>query len=421
MDVGKLLSELMSKPNSYFCIQSECENANLRDVSKLIEEIYDEKYIMAIQQCVIGSYLDNAKKDPNILNNILTEISRSDSIISLDILGIPNTVLVKHDQPENKRLIIDIYIGLHFINSLRREIPNFIYTYGSLVCGAPSGSKLCSRKYLEEIYGFFEYVDMSERFPDGDFINILLQVLLSLQVAYEGLGFVHRNLVPENIILRDPPYGRDIIQYDTRNGTYYLKCNKVATIINFGYSSVDWVDSPITDSLRLLQYLYRIFPQEKAIFDIFSKISREDVDHINLIEFIIRTFKVDIFGEIPYEDEKRLMSYENRDDELFYKYCYSIEAKFYQMVNNLNNLIRNRRGWRTYEELLKYLDEILSQKIEIKDFMEKYDDMIFNTNMMDRDPIILELFQDLENYVLENNLQNDERYKRILEKYRIVF
>ena len=154
MDVSEIVNELISKPNSYFCIQSECENANLRDVSELVEDIYDENYVMAIQQCVIGSYLDNAKKDPNILNNILTEILGSGSIISLDILGIPNTVLVKHGNPENKRLITDIYLGLYFINSLRREIPNFIYTYGYLICGAPSGSKLCSRKYREEIYGF---------------------------------------------------------------------------------------------------------------------------------------------------------------------------------------------------------------------------------------------------------------------------
>lgn len=163
--------------------------------------------------------------------------------------------------------IHEVFAALKAINPLRTFCPNFSVLYGGFVCGKPDGisGKLCGGN-VDVPYTIYEAVpgdtlfktltalqDNQERetkleeFVDKSYAEILsslLQLYFSLKTAHrQAFNFSHRDLHVENVIMR-PLKKEMLIRYRSQvmdriqsipalDIDYYVRCNHVATIIDY--------------------------------------------------------------------------------------------------------------------------------------------------------------------------------------------
>lgn len=127
-------------------------------------------------------------------------------------------------------------VGLS-LNSLRKYIPNFAYTYDSCFTGN------CKIKEDLPYYIVNEYVEGETltvycKKPEVDVVTYLsyyMQVMLAVVAANEKLGFGHHDLHTDNVILR-PDLNRKnfYINYKVMGGSYNVYVfDKVATVVDF--------------------------------------------------------------------------------------------------------------------------------------------------------------------------------------------
>jgi len=103
-------------------------------------------------------------------------------------------------QPNNysKELenIHESFIGLKCTNTLISKIPNFAYIFGPL----KNSPNLIFVEYIPRSIPFSEWLRYSFNF--ADYINILIQINLAIQVAQNFVGFIHYDLYPWNIMIQ---------------------------------------------------------------------------------------------------------------------------------------------------------------------------------------------------------------------------
>lgn len=119
-----------------------------------------------------------------------------------------------------------VFIGLKCINELCREIPNFSYTYN----------------YYTDVKGNMVVISekLFNKMPLEDFLmrnpqkltEILIQIFLALQLAFERCCFQHGNLLPKNVFVQtfDSPIK---IVYNLRGKALALNTKYVVVITNF--------------------------------------------------------------------------------------------------------------------------------------------------------------------------------------------
>ena len=163
--------------------------------------------------------------------------------------------------------IHEIFAALKAINALRSFCPNFSVLYGGFICGKPDGisGKLCGGSVdvpytiyeavpgdsffktitaLQDNYGpnakLEETVDKSY----AEILATLMQLYFALKTAHrQAYNFSHRDLHVENIIMR-PLKQEMLVRYRSQlmapiesipvlDIDYYVRCNHVATIIDY--------------------------------------------------------------------------------------------------------------------------------------------------------------------------------------------
>lgn len=129
--------------------------------------------------------------------------------------------------------IHDAYVGINAINELTKLIPNFAYTFAYY----QNYDKV--NVIVEYIYGetLFDYIK-STNFKFDEYLLILIQICLALEVAQNKCGLVHYDLTPWNIILQrlEEPINVDyIVEY---NKILRVKTSIIPVIIDFGKSQV---------------------------------------------------------------------------------------------------------------------------------------------------------------------------------------
>ena len=76
----------------------------------------------------------------------------------------------------------------------------------------------------------------------GEFLNILIQIVLALNYAYQKIGFSHNDLHSENILIRqlNQPVviGYPWLDENGQEKTWYLRTSQVATFIDYGRSII---------------------------------------------------------------------------------------------------------------------------------------------------------------------------------------
>ena len=99
-------------------------------------------------------------------------------------------------------------IGLE-LNNIRNLVSNFIATFGLFKCNIGYNITIpCSinNKKYERDYLLLEYIEgnsllkysLDKNISNDEYLNILLQILLALNIAYNNIEFVHYNLHMKN-------------------------------------------------------------------------------------------------------------------------------------------------------------------------------------------------------------------------------
>ena len=100
-------------------------------------------------------------------------------------------------QQEN---IHEAFIGTKVINEIVKYIPNFAYVFGKF--NGPTENIVI----MEHIFGqTFDKWLQSDKFNIQDYIFILIQLSMALEVAQRIGGFVHYDLTPWNIMIQESP------------------------------------------------------------------------------------------------------------------------------------------------------------------------------------------------------------------------
>jgi hypothetical protein len=149
------------------------------------------------------------------------------------IATFPFAVKTTTDSQKIKEHIHETYISIKCINNLLKQIPNFVYIFGMY---QQENTYNVITEYIDGPT-FDQYIKSSS-FNFKEYLLILIQICLAIQVAQNSYGFVHYDLAPWNIIIQtlDKPTLFDyVISYDK---VIRVRTNKIPIIIDFGKSHV---------------------------------------------------------------------------------------------------------------------------------------------------------------------------------------
>ena len=179
-----------------------------------------------------NNFFSTMNKDKHIFSNKLGTITKYTLGGEKAKSFFPMAVKTTSDTNKIKEHIHEAFIGTKVINSIVKDIPNFAYTFAlnqndkqvSLINEFIQGQTLI--EYLQ-----------SNRFNFNNFLSIIAQLCLSLQVAQNTCGFVHYDMVPWNIILQ---YSKDaVVDYViSPDNIVRVKTNMIPVIIDYGKSHV---------------------------------------------------------------------------------------------------------------------------------------------------------------------------------------
>ena len=214
---------------------------NIKDIdSNNIEDINRIPYIKrafplfcALQKILnylnINSTIEDKliKKDV-IFSNKLSTIIRAEHI--------DFNYIIKSTKNKDKLYehVNEVFIGINAINKIIKDIPNFAFIFDCYE-NKTDGSFNIISEYISDIT--FQGYIMSNTFKFSEFLNILLQICLALEVAQENCCFVHNDLTPWNICLKyldEPTY----IDYKIQSKVISIKANIIPVIIDYGKAHV---------------------------------------------------------------------------------------------------------------------------------------------------------------------------------------
>jgi hypothetical protein len=149
---------------------------------------------------------------------------------------------VSSDVNKKKEILHETFVGFFGINEVLKKVPNFYYIFALHESGGYTIFKQLLGEYVEGST-FSQYlkpviVNSIKRYNYNfkDYLFILIQIALSIQIAQDTCGFVHYDLTPWNIILKNVDVSIDYpISYKQ---VYNIKTNLVPIIIDYGKSKI---------------------------------------------------------------------------------------------------------------------------------------------------------------------------------------
>lgn len=138
-----------------------------------------------------------------------------------------------NDHAKYKEHIHETYICTEQVNKLSKYIPNFAYIFGMY---RKNGAYNVITEYISG-GTLLDYIN-SNSFNFKEYLLIIIQLCLALQVAQNACGFVHNDLTPWNIVLqrfRQPQIIEYIIAHDK---VVRIQTTVVPVIIDYGKSHV---------------------------------------------------------------------------------------------------------------------------------------------------------------------------------------
>jgi hypothetical protein len=381
--------------------------------SNMGESYYNSYKISELQYAIECNSLKkiNNFKEPSVKREIINRggisISEIDNSTCLKVVDCGNKI---------KETTHEVFVGYH-LNKLKAYIPNFMYVYSHDI----SHNKV--RVIKEWIEGISLENWFKTKFNIGDFNQILLQINLSLFSAQSLYGFIHYDLYPWNVIIKE--YDNPVtIYYPYENG----KCAKITTklvpyIIDYGKSSIikDGIrygnvkTCSIHDTLTiLLSCLYECVKlvegddirklMRYANFISNTKFRPQTFDRISELRLWLRDKKK--YDTLLYCDKYELSSRSSVD---FIKYISKnivlekrlppkLEIKdTISFVNNINNLDLNDKF--TLYHISKFIDDICDKKLLREDMQNKLLQKIYILDLIDREKLRVNMLS--SHYILD--------------------
>ena len=208
-------------------------NRNIHDIHSIPNNTRTYSLLFALQRTLnflnvnlaLQSSLEEKEK---IFNNKLGSIKKA-KYIEYDFI-------IKSTDNKDKIIehIHEAFIGINVINNIIKDIPNFAYIFDCYEDEENNTFNIVSEYISNQT---FQAYIMSENFKFTEFLNILLQISLAIEVAQENCCFVHNDLTPWNICLKylnEPKY----IDYKIKNKVISIKTSIIPIIIDYGKSHV---------------------------------------------------------------------------------------------------------------------------------------------------------------------------------------
>ena len=174
----------------------------------------------------------------------------------------------------------EAFIGINCINELIKNIPNFSYTFGVFL---EEGSDFLLLTEKIEGITFTKYLE-SREFKIKEYLFILIQLSLALQVAQLSYEFVHWDLYAWNVIIQKLPEKKTFDYKISPDKVIRIKTNIIPVIIDYGKSHVVFNNnkygfinmykkSTIQDILTVvISSLYKLLLNDKST----GKLSKKD-------------------------------------------------------------------------------------------------------------------------------------------------
>lgn len=139
---------------------------------------------------------------------------------------------VKHTAKQTECLTHEEFVGLSSINGLLQFVPNFTYIFG---CFDFDGKSRLISEYIpgETLESFLQ----GNAFTLSDYLWILIQICLTLQVAQNLVGFVHYDTYPWNVIIQKLDQAVTI-DYVLDTDIVQIKTSVIPILIDYGKSHV---------------------------------------------------------------------------------------------------------------------------------------------------------------------------------------
>ena len=171
-------------------------------------------------------------------------------ISRFNVARLPLVIKTTNDPQKIKEHIHEAYIGINSINELCKYIPNFTYTFalyektqteGGITQTEGGGIPQTSSFSVinEYIKGptLYEYIQ-SDQFNFEEYLFILIQISLAIEIAQQKCALVHWDLTPWNIILQFISVEQTFDYVISYNKIIRIKTRVIPIIIDFGKSHV---------------------------------------------------------------------------------------------------------------------------------------------------------------------------------------
>jgi serine/threonine protein kinase len=156
-------------------------------------------------------------------------------IRAFDLAAMRMAVKTTNDSRKRFEHIHEGYVGTRCLNEVAKDVPNFAYIFGTYETASTGAFNVIMEKIPGDTLD--EYIG-GPNFKFDEYLFILLQICLALQVAQNSCAFVHWDLTPWNIVLMRTV---DAVEYDYIVGDgriYRLETKVVPVIIDYGKSHV---------------------------------------------------------------------------------------------------------------------------------------------------------------------------------------
>lgn len=245
------------------CSINKLGNINL-DNSKFVDIVankFDSPNAMKAAMCVSDTFFYSEDSVVSTQEKVRSWIKNArvisdDTAEGLVMTGdIANQTPFVMKYPLHGSLIHEYFVATYGTNMLRTKIPNFAYVFGMFKCSAPVHISPVDKSKVETWctmenggeYLVYENIDNSVTMADyiniataSEWLNAYMQILYSVHMAYKEIDFTHYDLHAGNVVIRNPNKGKFSIKYETEEGVEYVISNRIATIIDFGYSHIKY-------------------------------------------------------------------------------------------------------------------------------------------------------------------------------------
>lgn len=286
--------------------------------------------------------------------------------------------------------LYEYIIGKLVINPLREEIPNFVYTYAYHECNkynvatdrrlggwCVSDEPQTGYLYLEKINGI-SFESFCREYAQGgtvEFVEVMLQIINALYVAYKRFSFLHKDLHGNNIIVREISSPM-CIPITVLGGRQYLCSRWIPQIIDLGTATAIYEGQPLLTPLYYNTFdEYDPFP-----YDIYMRGMWEDDEYPKVTQWLKK-----LTNDVPAKDRNFTFIASSFIETMGYNPLRNQAMHPTLPLHVINNTQRFYERYSVRHSTSRQPDDYRYQKLHRYDIYKYYDlmDMIDSYNLFE--------------------------------------